>query len=91
MSVPLHTSFVVTVFFWASVSRADVDNFTRSPATPVMGEMVTDTAVNDGSRQVTSWLWEFKYGECYQLAGHFALMLGPVRNIVSASRKGYFV
>jgi hypothetical protein len=42
-------------------AAALVTDFTWSPADPVMGEMVTYTAQNDGRNPVTSYKWEWKY------------------------------
>jgi len=50
----------------AGPAHANVTDFTISPSDPVMGEVVRYTAMDDQSRPVQTWLWEYKYtsGSC---------------------------
>lgn len=50
----------------ASQANADVTDFTYSPSAPLMGEVVTYTAVNNNTKPVVSYKWEYKFtsGAC---------------------------
>lgn len=50
----------------AAPAAALVTDFTWSPSDPVMGEIVTYTAVNNGYPYPITYKWEYKYtsGAC---------------------------
>ncbi|MEK6259167.1 MAG: hypothetical protein AABP62_11175 [Planctomycetota bacterium] len=58
--------FVLSILGFVSAAIADVTDITYTPTSPIMGQIVTYTAVNDGTKPVTSYKWEYKYtsGTC---------------------------
>ncbi|MEZ6063107.1 MAG: hypothetical protein R3C19_22410 [Planctomycetaceae bacterium] len=64
----VHWPRAAVAFFWLfSPAAAQINDFTWDPPDPVMGELVTYTAVTQGNTQpVQSYSWEYRYtsGPC---------------------------
>lgn len=55
---------VLAVIVQSKDSAALVTDFTWTPTAPVMGQLVTYTAVNNGQHAISSHKWEYTFPSC---------------------------